>query len=47
MKLWIAYVLGSFVVATLTWNLRAQTRTRILIALAIGVLIGYYFLKQI
>jgi len=47
MKLWIAYVLGCFVVATLTWNMRAQVRTWILIALGIGVLIGYYFLKQI
>ncbi|MCI0478480.1 MAG: hypothetical protein L0Y55_19735 [Anaerolineales bacterium] len=47
MKLWIAYVLGSFVVATFTWNLRAQTRVWILIAMTLGVLIGYYFLKQI
>jgi hypothetical protein len=29
------------------WQMRATTRTRILIAMVIGVLMGYYFLNQI
>lgn len=47
MKLWVAYIVGCFVVAVLTWNMRTRTRIQILIAMIIGVMIGYYFFKQI
>lgn len=47
MKLWIAYMLGCFVVSVFTLKLRAQWRTRILVGMVIGVMIGYYFFKQI
>ena len=47
MKLWIAYVLGCFVVSLFTLKLRAEWRTRILIVMIIFVMIGYYFFNQI
>lgn len=47
MKLWIAFVLGCFVASTFTLKLRPVWRTRILVAMVILVMIGYYFFNQI
>lgn len=47
MKLWVLYVLGSFMVGVLVWRKPARTRIQILIGMCLFICFGYFFLNQI
>ena len=47
MKLWIGYVLASFMAGLILWRVSDVKRRWALLGLCGVVLVGYYFLNQI
>ena len=47
MKLFVLYILGSFMIGVVVWRRPWATRVKILVGLCLFVCIGYYFFHQI
>jgi hypothetical protein len=47
MKLWVMFIVGSFLIGVVGWRQSWSTRAKIVAGLAMFVLIGYFFLNQI
>jgi hypothetical protein len=47
MKLFVLYILASFLIGVLIWRRSASARTRIIASMSLLVCIGYLFLRQI
>lgn len=47
MKLFVLYILSSFIIGVVVWRRPLATRAKILVGLCLFVCIGYYFLHQI
>jgi len=47
MKLWVLYIVGSFMIGTFVWRKPWSTRAKIVAFMALFVCVGYFFLNQI
>jgi hypothetical protein len=47
MKVWVGYIVGSFVIGVLLWKAPDSKRAKVVLAMAVAVCIAYFFLNQI
>ena len=47
MKLFVLYILASFLIGVLVWRKPGSLRVKILVGLGFFVCVGYFFLHQI
>ncbi|MBP7689551.1 MAG: hypothetical protein KA765_16665 [Thermoflexales bacterium] len=47
MKVWVSFIVGSFVVGVLLWKVPDEKRAKVAAGMAIAVSVAYLFLNQI
>ncbi len=47
MKVWVSFIVGSFVMGVLLWKVPDEKRAKVVTALAMGVAVAYLVLNQI